>query len=270
MRLNYLMAATLAASLAATLATNMVAPKAVAASSQTEQAAKQSTPKPAAEAQTSAEPVEVAAAADAAKTAAAATAAKPKAKKTAPAPTLKVSIDLTKQRMTVTENGRVKHNWSISSGRKGFRTITGNFRPTWMTKMHYSRKYDNAPMPHSIFFHGGYAIHATYATGRLGAPASHGCVRLAPGNAKTLFNLVQKHGKARTRIAVFGVATDRAIAKKTTRTETATSSPGSRPPPFRTQTPAKPRSTSARHATRTGSSGSPYSHIQDAPARSSW
>lgn len=216
MRLKYLMAAALAASMAASLA----APQAVAAPSQTEQAAKQETSKPEAKAEEAAKPVKLAAAADAAKTAAAA--AKPKVKKTAPAPSLKVSVDLTKQRMTVKENGQVKYSWPISSGRKGYRTVTGNFRPTWMTKMHYSRKYDNAPMPHSIFFHGGYAIHATYATGRLGAPASHGCVRLAPGNAKTLFKLVQKHGKARTRIAVFGVAKDRAIAKKTKRRKTAT------------------------------------------------
>ncbi len=217
--------------LAAALAANLAAPQAAAASPQTNSAAKVEEPKLADKAAAKSEPVKLAAAADAARTAGAATATppKPKAKKTAPAPSLKVSVDLNTQRMTVKEHGKVKHSWPISSGRKGYRTVTGTFRPKWMTKMHYSRKYDNAPMPHSIFFHGGYAIHATYATGRLGAPASHGCVRLAPGNAKTLFNLVQKHGKARTRIAVFGVAKDRAIAKKTKRRKTTYASSGYKP-----------------------------------------
>jgi len=140
--------------------------------------------------------------------------APPKAKPKRVAPSLRISVDLTRQRMTVKENGKVRYTWKISSGRRGYRTVTGTYRPQWMARMHYSRKYDNAPMPHSIFFHRGYAIHATYATGRLGAPASHGCVRLAPSNAKRLFRLVQKHGKARTRISVFGTAKDRYVAKK--------------------------------------------------------
>ena len=118
------------------------------------------------------------------------------AKPVPPATTLRVSIDLTKQRMTVSENGQTVHSWPISSGRSGYRTPNGTYRPTWMSKMHYSRKYDNAPMPHAVFFTGGFAIHGTYATGMLGRPASHGCVRLSPGNAKTLFNMVNRHGRA--------------------------------------------------------------------------
>lgn len=143
---------------------------------------------------------------------------KPKAKKkkVRSHPTLKISVDLTRQRMTVREHGKVKHTFKVSSGRKGFRTPTGHYRPKWMTKMHYSRKYDNAPMPHSIFYSGGYAIHATYATGRLGRPASHGCIRLSPSNAKKLYKLVLKHKRANTRIAISGVAKDRpaAVARK--------------------------------------------------------
>lgn len=127
----------------------------------------------------------------------------------AEAGTLKVSVDLSNQRMTVSENGSAIHTWAISSGRSGYRTITGTFKPKWMTRMHYSRKYDNAPMPNAIFFHGGFAIHGTYATGRLGSPASHGCIRLAPGNAKTLYNLVSRHGSGNTTISVYGTARDR-------------------------------------------------------------
>ncbi|MEL7048028.1 MAG: L,D-transpeptidase [Pseudomonadota bacterium] len=176
------------------------------------QAQKQSSAPRSATADTATRPIKVAASA----APAVAKAAKPVAKKKPNYPTLKVSIDLTRQRMTVREHGKVKHTFKISSGRKGFRTPTGSYRPQWMTRMHYSKKYDNAPMPHSIFFYKGYAIHATYATGRLGAPASHGCIRLSPKNAKRLYRLVQKHKRARTRIAITGVAKDRParVAKK--------------------------------------------------------
>ena len=71
-----------------------------------------------------------------------------------------------------------------------------------MHTMWYSRKYDNSPMPHSIFFHGGYAIHGTDAVKSLGRPASHGCVRLHPRNARRLYNLVKAHGAGNTRIVV--------------------------------------------------------------------
>jgi len=65
-----------------------------------------------------------------------------------------------------------------------------------MERMWYSRKYDNAPMPHALFFEGRLAIHGTNAIRQLGRPASHGCVRLSPGNARTLFDLVRQHGGA--------------------------------------------------------------------------
>lgn len=119
-------------------------------------------------------------------------------------PSLEIDINLSTQRMTVFEGTSPVHSWPISSGRYGYKTPTGSFKPIWMTKMWHSRQYDNAPMPHSIFFHGGVAIHATYATRMLGRPASHGCVRLAPSNAKALFALVKRHGKERTKITVHG------------------------------------------------------------------
>lgn len=120
-------------------------------------------------------------------------------------PTLTVDINLSTQRMTVSENGMAKFTWPISSARAGYRTPTGTYKPTWMSKMWYSRQYDMAPMPHAVFFSGGVAIHATYATGMLGNPASHGCVRLAPKNAATFYSLVNRHGKNLTRISVHGV-----------------------------------------------------------------
>jgi lipoprotein-anchoring transpeptidase ErfK/SrfK len=68
--------------------------------------------------------------------------------------------------------------------------------------MHYSQKYDNSPMPNSIFFLGGYAIHGTYYVKNLGRPASHGCIRLSPGNAAKLYGLVKRHGLGATRITI--------------------------------------------------------------------
>jgi len=119
-------------------------------------------------------------------------------------PTLSIDIDLTRQLMTVTDEGARLHTWQISSARYGFRTPTGTFQPTWMAKMWYSRQYDLAPMPHAIFFHKGVAIHGTYATRALGNPASHGCVRLGLADAAALFKLVTRHGIERTRIVVHG------------------------------------------------------------------
>jgi lipoprotein-anchoring transpeptidase ErfK/SrfK len=84
------------------------------------------------------------------------------------------------------------YQWRVSTARKGYYTPTGTFHPYSLQLMHYSKKYDNSPMPNSIFFSGGYAIHATPHVGNLGRPASHGCVRLHPANAKTLYGIVSK------------------------------------------------------------------------------
>jgi lipoprotein-anchoring transpeptidase ErfK/SrfK len=126
---------------------------------------------------------------------------------TPPAPpviTLVAKVDLTTQRVTVLEHGKAKFTWSISSGARGYNTPTGNFQPGWMAKIWFSKQYDNAPMPHAVFFKDGAAMHATQAIGSLGRPASHGCVRLAPANAATFYSLVARHGLKQTRIQVFG------------------------------------------------------------------
>jgi hypothetical protein len=107
--------------------------------------------------------------------------------------TVHVAIDLTHQRMHV-QSSEGDYDWPISSARSGFYTPGGSFAPTHLELMHYSKKYHMSPMPHAIFFRGGYAIHGTYATGSLGQPASHGCVRLSPGNAQTLYHMVQSEG----------------------------------------------------------------------------
>lgn len=111
-------------------------------------------------------------------------------------------ISLTSQTMTVTQNGVVKHRWPVSTGRKGYTTPTGSWSAKWASRHHRSRKYNNAPMPYAIFFKGGYAVHATYETRRLGRPASHGCVRLHPTNAATFFQLANRTGLSKTRIVI--------------------------------------------------------------------
>lgn len=118
-----------------------------------------------------------------------------------------VRVDIAAQRIQVTTTDGESYNWAISSGRKGYRTPNGVFRPTRLEKNWYSRKYGGA-MPSAVFFHGGYAIHGTTAVRALGRPASHGCIRLHPANAAKLFALVKKHGAGQTRIALNGVAPD--------------------------------------------------------------
>lgn len=114
---------------------------------------------------------------------------------------ISITVDITTQEMIVaTATGRTIYNWDVSTGRKGFGTPTGSFKPIRMHEMWYSSKYENAPMPHSIFFYGGYAIHATYDVEHLGQVASHGCVRLDPENAQALYDLVKKVGMKNTSI----------------------------------------------------------------------
>jgi len=107
--------------------------------------------------------------------------------------TANIHIDLSSQTMHV-DSSQGSYSWPVSTARAGYSTPRGSYAPTGMERMHYSRKYHMSPMPYSIFFRGGYAIHGTYATGALGSPASHGCVRLAPGNAKRLYEIVQSEG----------------------------------------------------------------------------
>lgn len=115
-----------------------------------------------------------------------------------------IVVDVSQQTMTVTVDGVREYQWDVSTGKKGYRTPKGSYQPTRMHREYYSRKYDNAPMPYSIFFRGGYAIHGTSHVSALGSPASHGCVRLQTSNAKTLYNLVRAYGADNTSIRIKG------------------------------------------------------------------
>jgi lipoprotein-anchoring transpeptidase ErfK/SrfK len=113
-----------------------------------------------------------------------------------------VQIDRSVQRMSVSIDGMPRYNWRVSTARRGYITPPGTYHPQMMARRWFSRKYYNSPMPHAIFFYGGFAIHGTYEISQLGGPASHGCVRLDPANAATLFGLVEREGMGATTIVI--------------------------------------------------------------------
>ena len=125
---------------------------------------------------------------------------------TAPAAArLLIEIDKASQSMTVSQDGERLHRWPVSSGTRAYATPSGLFRPFRMEKDHFSREWDDAPMPHSIFFtKQGHAIHGTTHIRAIGRPASHGCVRLEPENARVLFDLVRRVGMGNTRVVLQG------------------------------------------------------------------
>lgn len=115
---------------------------------------------------------------------------------------LLVSISKSQQRLSVSVDGAEAYRWPVSTGRKGYTTPSGTYRPTRLERHWYSRKYDWAPMPWSVFFHRGYAVHGTTEAANLGHPASHGCVRLRPDNASILYSMVRRHGAKHTKVVV--------------------------------------------------------------------
>ena len=116
-----------------------------------------------------------------------------------------IIIDKSAQKMTVTVNGEDRYTWPVSTGRDGYDTPSGDHQPFRMEKDHFSREWDDAPMPNSIFFTKiGHAIHGTYEVRNLGKPASHGCVRLSTQNAATLYALVKDEGVFNTRVRLIG------------------------------------------------------------------
>jgi hypothetical protein len=112
-----------------------------------------------------------------------------------------VNISKASQRMSVLVDGSAKYNWVVTTGAARYTTPNGVYSPQWLARKWRSKKYNNAPMPHSIFFYEGYAIHGTTEVARLGKIGSHGCVRLHPDNAAKLYSLVE-HQMAKTRIVV--------------------------------------------------------------------
>jgi lipoprotein-anchoring transpeptidase ErfK/SrfK len=116
-----------------------------------------------------------------------------------------INIDKTTQRMTVFVDGTPQYDWPVSTGKRGYSTPSGTFTATSMNEIWYSKQWDNAPMPHAIFFmKDGHAIHGSYEVTHLGKPASHGCVRIAPQNATLLYDLVKANGMENTQVVLAG------------------------------------------------------------------
>src|SRR3954471_15443854 len=126
-----------------------------------------------------------------------------------------ITIDKAEQKMTVDVDGSTRWIWPVSTGRRGYDTPAGNFRPFRMEEDHYSKEWDDAPMPHSIFFTTeGHAIHGSYETRNLGRPVSHGCVRISPKNAEKLFELVKREGVSSARVVVTNELNAPLVAKR--------------------------------------------------------
>ena len=116
-----------------------------------------------------------------------------------------ITVDKDAQRMTVEVDGVARYKWPVSTGLPSHETPNGSFRAFRMEEDHYSKEFDDAPMPHSIFFtKAGHAIHGTDSVSRLGTPASHGCVRLSRDNASKLYALVQSDGVFNTTVNLAG------------------------------------------------------------------
>ncbi len=111
-------------------------------------------------------------------------------------------VSLETQTMHVYRDGMLLHEWPVSTARRGKITPTGEWTAQWLSRNHRSSRYNNAPMPYSIFYSGHYAIHGTDQISRLGRPASAGCVRLHPDNARVLFSMVQEEGLENMRVVV--------------------------------------------------------------------
>jgi L,D-transpeptidase catalytic domain len=116
-----------------------------------------------------------------------------------------ITVDKDAQMMTVAVDGSERYHWPVSTGIPSYETPNGSFRTFRMEEDHFSKEFDDAPMPHSIFFTKiGHAIHGTDSEGRLGTPASHGCVRLSRAHASTLYALVQQEGVLNTTVTLTG------------------------------------------------------------------
>jgi hypothetical protein len=116
-----------------------------------------------------------------------------------------ITIDKSTQQMSVAVDGAERYLWPVSTGRPGYNTPSGTFKPNRMDADHYSQEWDNAPMPHAVFFDlDGHAIHGFFDVKHLGRAVSHGCVRLSPDHAATLYSLIKAQGMSETRVVVAG------------------------------------------------------------------
>jgi len=115
---------------------------------------------------------------------------------------LLLKVDISAQQMTVYQDGKQRHTWKVSTARRGKVTPRGRWKAKWLSRHHRSSRYNNAPMPYSIFYNGNFAIHGTNQIKKLGRPASAGCIRLHPKNAAIIFDLTKSYGLGNTFVSV--------------------------------------------------------------------
>jgi hypothetical protein len=126
-----------------------------------------------------------------------------------------ITVDKSTQQMTVQVDGATRWQWRVSTGAHGYDTPSGTFRAFRMEASHFSKEFDDAPMPHSIFFtQRGHAVHGYLNTSHLGLPVSHGCVRLDPQNAAALYAMVKQEGVLNTTVVITGHTPDAAVARR--------------------------------------------------------
>jgi len=171
-----------------------------------------------------------------------------------------ITINKATQQMAVMEDGALLYQWPVSTGAPGYDTPSGEFKPFRMERDHFSREWDDAPMPNSIFFtREGHAIHGSGHVKAIGTPASHGCVRLEPKHAAILFDLVKQEGMSHTRVELSGEtpdAGDAPVARRTRADDTRIASDEDDP----NFTGALPPPGSRTHA-RWHRAGSPYYYV---------
>ena len=102
-----------------------------------------------------------------------------------------IIISLENQKLYKLENGRIIESFPVSSGVNGHRTPTGKFKVHSKTPHAWSNKYECSMLNWMAFTNDGlYGLHALKGTkylNKLGRRASHGCVRLSPDAAITLY-----------------------------------------------------------------------------------
>jgi L,D-transpeptidase catalytic domain len=153
-----------------------------------------------------------------------------------------ITVDKSAQQMTVEVDGALRWTWPVSTGRLGYDTPSGRYTSFRMEAEHFSKEWDDAPMPHSIFFtQKGHAIHGYLDTRQIGRAASHGCVRLTPGNATALFALVREQGMSNTKVVITGdVRASLAPRTPTPRRDTAAGMPNTPPLGYAAPPPSAP------------------------------
>jgi lipoprotein-anchoring transpeptidase ErfK/SrfK len=99
-------------------------------------------------------------------------------------------VDLSEQMAWVyDESGQTLFSTSLSSGKEGYRTRTGEFVITNRNRHHVSNIYKGAIMPYfQRLSCGDFGFHQGVVPGY---PASHGCLRVPAGKAYGLWDCTQ-------------------------------------------------------------------------------